>query len=666
MKTDALTFVTGDLNTLEAILKHGRDADLKQGPMAAFAEETMELLESWSARIRSLPRSETDSTAAAFALWSRRASLISMKKDHGIKGSRKGCGICLQFVPSNMPGLFAYSLAAGLLAGNSVVMRLPSREDAVNSALLSTLAAALKESELFSHRIVLIRYDHDKEITDRLSENCDCRVIWGGDRSVEEIQRSPLKTGADDIAFPNRHSMAVMDAETILGNTGNETLIRDFYNDTYLNDQNACSSPSIIFWKGSEENVRAARKIFWRKLEEFLKGRYPARADLAVKKWEQAEYMAACGIASGIERGCLAEGNSIVRVMAENISPELWEYVMPGGFFIECSGENISDIQPLLVPVCQTISVTGPEELENEIRQIAGEFQIVRTGHTLDFSLRWDRHDLITEMSRPVPEEFIVETDGCSIYALRQGSGPVIMLIHGVACDSSFFAETARILARDHTVITYDRRGYSKSRVTKEIDGDTVELQAADAICVLNALAGEDAKAVVAGCSAGGLIALEMARAYPERVSRLYLYEAAYSPEPEDMDKMDELCDKLHAAAEKNRVARAMLYFIEAIGEADPLAKEVSTEQLQLNIDNLQWFLHHEVDGILGYSRRRPDIKLKMPCVCGAGTLAPGGAFGHMMLSAAQHWNVPCSMVEGCHNIALDRPETFAGWIKNK
>ncbi|MBE6016987.1 MAG: alpha/beta fold hydrolase [Lachnospiraceae bacterium] len=664
MKTDALTFVTGDENTLKEILRYGRQAGRPQGPMEIFAEATMEFLESWSGKIRSLPRSETDSTAAAFALWSRRASLVSMKKDYEIQNGRSGRGICLQFVPSNMPGLFAYSLAAGLLSGNSVVMRLPSREDAVNSALISTLKAALEGSQLFSSRIVLIRYDHDREITDQLSEKCGARVIWGGDRSVEEIQRSPLKPGAAEIAFPNRHSMAVLDAKTILAGTG--WLIRDFYNDTYLNDQNACSSPSIIFWKGSEENVKAAREKFWQKMEEFLTGRYPARANLAVKKWEQAEYMAACAVASEIERGSLEEGNSIVRVKAESIIPELWDHVIPGGFFIECSGEDVSCIKPLLVPVCQTISVAGPDELEDEVRQIAGQFQVVRTGHTLDFSLRWDRHDLIMEMSHVAPEEFTVEADGCSIHAIKQGSGPVLMLIHGVACDSSFFAEAAELLARDYTVITFDRRGYSKSRVTKEIDGDIVALQAADAVCVLDALAGKDAKAIVAGCSAGGLVALEMARAYPERVSKLYLYEAAYSPEPEDMDKMDELRDKLHAAAQKNRVARAMLYFIEAIGEADPLAKEVSTEQLQQNIDNLQWFLHHEVDGILGYSRRRPDIKLKMPCECGAGTLDPSAAFGHMMVSAAKHWNVTCSMNEGCHNLALDRPETFAGWIKYK
>ena len=38
------------------------------------------------------------------------------------------------------------------------------------------------------------------------------------------------------------------------------TLINNFYNDTYLVDQNACSSPHLILWQG--KRINDAKKSF--------------------------------------------------------------------------------------------------------------------------------------------------------------------------------------------------------------------------------------------------------------------------------------------------------------------------------------------------------------------------------------------------------------------
>ena len=59
--------------------------------------------------------------------------------------------------------------------------------------------------------------------------------------------------------------------------------------------------------------------------------------------------------------------------------------------------------------------------------------------------------------------EYQMKTAQGTLFCRREGSGPALLLIHGVACDSEFFRQASAILAEHFTVISYDRRGYSRS-----------------------------------------------------------------------------------------------------------------------------------------------------------------------------------------------------------
>lgn len=58
---------------------------------------------------------------------------------------------------------------------------------------------------------------------------------------------------------------------------------------------------------------------------------------------------------------------------------------------------------------------------------------------------------------------------------------PYLLLIHGVACDSEFFRETSKLLAETFTVISYDRRGYSRSIAAEGENDFSVWAHAEDA-----------------------------------------------------------------------------------------------------------------------------------------------------------------------------------------
>ncbi len=56
------------------------------------------------------------------------------------------------------------------------------------------------------------------------------------------------------------------------------------------------------------------------------------------------------------------------------------------------------------------------------------------------------------------------EVAGAELYYEVRGRGPAVLLIAGATGDAGHFEQAADVLASEHTVITYDRRGNSRSR----------------------------------------------------------------------------------------------------------------------------------------------------------------------------------------------------------
>ena len=373
----------------------------EQRPMQPFAEETITFLSAWSSAIRRDPQARQMTDAASFGFWCRNASLAEQKKMCGCEGNgRLGRGVTLHFAPSNIPMLFAYSLSSALLAGNCAAVRLPSRDMPETDAVIRVLNQVLEENTEWKNRIACFRYNYDREVTDELSQLCDVRIIWGGDASVSEIRQSPLLPYAADLPFANRNSAAVFSADAVLATENLTDLVRKFYNDTYLNDQNACSSPQILYWLGSENKICAAKERFWEAVFEYVKLQYTIQPDLAVKKWENALLLAAFYPDVQV----IQQENYIVRVQMPELRSDLCKFVCAGGFFIESSGTDIQRLLPVLGKKCQTLVAYGieSEKIAGDLfaERIFGVDRVVEVGHALDFSLIWDGRNLIEEMSR--------------------------------------------------------------------------------------------------------------------------------------------------------------------------------------------------------------------------------------------------------------------------
>lgn len=115
-----------------------------------------------------------------------------------------------------------------------------------------------------------------------------------------------------------------------------------------------------------------------------------------------------------------------------------------------------------------------------------------------------------------------VATEGDELYFEVRGSGRPLLMIAGGLGDAGIYAFVAEILASEYRVITYDRRGQSRS-TRRSPQNFEISQQARDAVAVLRA-AGE-ASAIVFGNSLGAVIGLEMARRHPAAVQALIAHE---------------------------------------------------------------------------------------------------------------------------------------------
>jgi pimeloyl-ACP methyl ester carboxylesterase len=111
--------------------------------------------------------------------------------------------------------------------------------------------------------------------------------------------------------------------------------------------------------------------------------------------------------------------------------------------------------------------------------------------------------------------------NGLSFHIHQAGSGPDVVLIHGLTGDLSiwFLSRTISALAESHRVTAYDLRGHGYSDAPEE--GYTSLDHARDLIELLDALG--IARARLVGHSFGAVIAVHAAVLEPERIEALVL-----------------------------------------------------------------------------------------------------------------------------------------------
>jgi pimeloyl-ACP methyl ester carboxylesterase len=116
-----------------------------------------------------------------------------------------------------------------------------------------------------------------------------------------------------------------------------------------------------------------------------------------------------------------------------------------------------------------------------------------------------------------------IAANGANIYYEVRGTGPSLLLISGATGDAGHFEQVADLLADEFTVVTYDRRGNSRSQAPAGWESTSTDEQADDAAALLAALA--LAPAAVFGNSYGAIFALNLLIRHSGAVRGAILHE---------------------------------------------------------------------------------------------------------------------------------------------
>lgn len=371
-------------------------------PIRVFDKEVCAFITELSSALLRSSVVRTFPDLAALAFWGRRANLQKMEEEAGDISDRLGRGLCFHIAPSNIPINFAFSWMFSLLAGNANIVRLPSKSFPQVEELCALIAQLLDAFPRLQMRNALVRYSRDNDITAAFCAQADARMIWGGDETIALVKKMSALPRCVDIAFADRYSLALLDGSAILA--ADELQMRrladHFYNDTFLMDQNACSSPQVILWQNDDERARIK---FWAAVFACATHRYQLPDAVAVDK-----YTTLCdeASASSVISSFRHEQNLIYRVELKNLTSDIIGCRGKGGFFHEYAIKNWDELFSIVTEKFQTITCFGidMQALQQAVIDagLRGIDRVVSVGKAMDISEVWDGHELIKELSKKV------------------------------------------------------------------------------------------------------------------------------------------------------------------------------------------------------------------------------------------------------------------------
>ena len=370
-----------------------------------YNEEVCNFLGDFSKMLFKSKHASKYSDIKTLAFWCRKSEILKLKSKFSITENRLGLGLVFHIAPSNIPTNFAYSLIFGLLTGNSNIIKVPSQKFEQIEIICSCINKILKNKyKTIKKMLLIVRYKKEDDlITQEFSKNCNARMIWGGDKTISDVKSHYTKLKTLDITFPDRYSFCVIDPKKILklSNKSLNELALKFYNDTFLVDQNACSSPHLIVWLG--KNNKDAQNLFWKKVFKVASEKYQLNESALFDKLTNLYDKV---LSSSQVKSIRKFGNLVYVLQLKKIEEKNHEFRGKWGLFYEINVPNLSTIKKQINNRYQTLTYFGLEKkiLKNFIfkNKLNGIDRVVPIGQALDINLFWDGYDINTILTRVI------------------------------------------------------------------------------------------------------------------------------------------------------------------------------------------------------------------------------------------------------------------------
>jgi pimeloyl-ACP methyl ester carboxylesterase len=200
-----------------------------------------------------------------------------------------------------------------------------------------------------------------------------------------------------------------------------------------------------------------------------------------------------------------------------------------------------------------------------------------------------------------------LDVPGARLHYEVRGAGPLLLVI-GSPMAASEFAAVAEALAADHTVVTYDPRGYAGSPLVDPTSPSTPNIRADDVAAIIDAVG--TGPADVFGSSGGAVTGLALVARHPDKVRTLVAHEPPLTELLPDAAEQRAATDAIIATYHRDGFQAAWVHFMvnagfdlpEGGGPGDQGAPEPTGDQAA---ESARFFEHD----LASTTRYRPDVE---------------------------------------------------------
>ncbi len=258
------------------------------------------------------------------------------------------------------------------------------------------------------------------------------------------------------------------------------------------------------------------------------------------------------------------------------------------------------------------------------------------------------------------PTGNLLEVNEVKIYHEVRGSGPSVLFIAGATGDCGHFQRVAELLSDEFTVVTYDRRGNSRSPRPKDWEGTSTEEHSEDAAALIEALG--LAPVAVFGSSAGAIIGLDLSIRRPELVRGAILHEP---PMMAGMSNPEEMMGAVQQVVEGGMQSGGLRGGVEAFFRfvaGDETFEKLDPQLRERMLGNGETCLITEMPVFPAYEPDEATLAaVEVPLRVMVG---PDSVLGEPAGWLAGQLGVELESLPGGHTPYFDRPQEMAGALR--
>ena len=370
-----------------------------------FSDLVIDFLNDLSNELKSRKEAYLYPNLIYLIIWASKKNVKKLEKQFKSSEIRLGRGLIFHICPSNVPTNFIYSFFFGLLSGNSNIVKIPSKKFREKEIILSTVKSLFKKKKFYilKNSNCFIEYKNEIETTKKISSICDGRVIWGGDKTINEIRKVWIPERTIEITFSDRYSLSIININQLKKTKASEIklLANKFFYDGYTMNQLACNSPHFVFWVG-KKNINV-QSYFWSELNKIVEKKFSFDEIHVIDKYTNL-----------IENIVNQKNFQNLKTFKNNlyiIDPnrnvkKIENFRGVSGTFFQKNIDQINNLKNFISKKCQTVSYFGftKKQLEFFIlnSNLLGGDRLVPIGKALGIDIIWDGYEVVKSLSRVV------------------------------------------------------------------------------------------------------------------------------------------------------------------------------------------------------------------------------------------------------------------------